>query len=355
MLALKGGKGVRERMSLFRELLCSTFSLVILLSVFPLSCQAQPVEMTVNFPGPVAISRHVGFSAQVPSWSARLISRETVKLSINGEDQTRWMQQVADPDSGDLLLHFKPYSPLPEGDVIFKIFGLTSEGRLFEKRWKIIVDPGKDPYLLPFVQAVRRKPGNPEAHFHLALAFEKKYLLEDAQDEYRKVLDLNPHHQKAQSAYDRIFSLWGRKAIARENIVIDVTMDEGLLSMGGVLLFKVMVENRTLKEVTFNPDAATLVDDYGNQLPPLKELLSYPKQALDAGWITLEEYARISYFLETHPMTLLSAVTIYPGVSVSGYLIFRLPRREVRTLTLVLAEVHTPRKYQTFKFPFVRP
>lgn len=300
------------------------------------------------------ISRFRGFSGVVEPSALGRIDPGAFRLYVNGEDHSRFLRISTEPATGSVVFSYKPVKALRDGKNTFKVILHTMDGRRIERSWSQEVNPGSDPALAPFAAALKRNPKNADAHLQLAKGYEKKFLMEDAQEEYRRILEINPRHEEARQAYDRIFSLWGRKAIGKRGVIVDVTMEEGLIAMGGPLLFKVTVENTTGRRVTFSRKEIHLLDSQGNQLEPWEELDKFPRVALDQGWIGLDDYARLSYQLESRPFPPFKEYELLPKVTASGFLAFRLPSREARRVILVFGKARLGDHPLEFHFPFTR-
>ncbi|MBI2264947.1 MAG: hypothetical protein HYU64_07220 [Armatimonadetes bacterium] len=309
----------------------------------------------ISCPVEPSISRFRAFTATVPASSLVKIQKETIKLFINAEDRTSQLESTIDDETGDLFFSFRPTTPLPLGKNSCRLVGTTTEGRLVEKRWSFVVNPKLDPYLRPFFLKVQKRPKDTLSHYNLGVAYERKYLLADAQEEYRQAARLSARNQKARMAYDRLYALWDHKTLSKEGVTVDVTLDEGLLKIGKLLLIRVLVSNKTGKEVAIDPTEAMLTDGLGGQEQTLGNLTMYPKTAFETGAISVDDYARLTYFLEKHHRPLLNPGSIFPGVTANGYLAFQIKKKEAKNLTLIIPKITVkPRKSLSFKFPFTR-
>lgn len=316
-------------------------------------CRALSLEATVSFPGPTnpSISRFVGFTAVIPAAAAKGIDVKKIRLFINGEDQTHRLQIEYDAHAGNFFLAFHPSRPLPLGKVVEKLLTVDRDGNILEKQWTIVVDPSADPALAPYCQAIKRKPNDYEAHFRLAKEYQKKYLLEDAATEFLRVLQLRPDHPGARAAYERIFSLWDNKSITVEKVTVNIARESALEKMGRLLLFNVIINNRSKSQVKFDPENVTLLLDDEEQKPALSTLKGYARQAYEHQLINLEDYARFSYFLDTHPINLLPKVAIQPGDVQAGYLAYEIETKKYRSLILKI-KLRVGKKTASYRFPF---
>jgi hypothetical protein len=301
-----------------------------------------------------AISRFIGFTGAIPRASAERIDRATLRLFVNGIDRTFDLQIEKDAQKGDLYLAFRPSQSLPLGTVVERLVGSTTDGKVFDKQWFFRIDQGADPDLAPWAQILKQNEGDVNAHLQLAAAYERKYLLEDAAAEYMIVMQIDPENERARSSYLRIFSAWDRKSITQENICLEITKDLGLEKMGALVLFKVRIFNGTSRKIAVEPGEASLVIDECEEVPSLESLKTYPKEAYESGRINIENYARITYFLDTHTIDLLTKKEISPNVIYEGYLAFPLKRRFFKHFSLNVP-IRAQGKSQSFRFPFTGP
>ena len=80
-------------------------------------------------------------------------------------------------------------TPVPRSQLHFGI--LAAQRNLWDEavfRWK---------------KAVELEPGSAAAHNNLAVAYEKKGMLEEAEKEYKIALELNPKNEYIQSNYEK--------------------------------------------------------------------------------------------------------------------------------------------------------
>jgi len=299
-----------------------------------------------------AISRFRGFTAILSEDILKLIDRDSLKLYINGKDFSDQMTFNIDSKTGSLYVSFKPTYPLPLGQVVQKITCLTMEGDYFEKSWSFLVDPLSDKELADYYKVLQKEPNNVSAHLALAKLYEKKYLLADAQNEYLTVVQLDPKNETARKAYERIFALWSHKKLRYGNLLIEVYMDQGLLTLGKLILFNIKITNKGDKPISITLEKWNLIDETGKQFEPVDSLDTYPKKALDRGMISRDDYARLSYYLKKQSFPLLTKQDISPSATVQGFLIFSFTGK-AKQLLLSIAEQDVGGQKETFLFPFV--
>jgi len=334
---------------------------LIILVIFIFSsagfCQDSDIVVKVTFLGASnpAISRHLGFTAYIPSTSFLRIRKNTIKFFVNGENKTHCLQMEVEPSTGSLYISYKPDKPLPLGRVTQKLIGKTQDDSFFEKRWEFIVNPAADAALASWFRSVRNNPRNENAHFQLAKAYEKKLLLEDAATEYREVLKLAPKHTLAKEAYNRIFALWDRKSLSKGGVTLDVTRDSGLEKLGLIILFRIKIFNNSSDTVKMDPADAIMIIEGESQEEPIKRLKDYPQKILDMGLINIDDFARLKHYLETHDIPLLERKEIQSGISSGdGYLAFGTRGVNYRAVTLVIRLIAGSRKSLEFRFPFLK-
>jgi hypothetical protein len=299
------------------------------------------------------ISRFAGFTALISEDMLKSLDRNSLKLFINGDDFSEQLNFNLDAKTGSLYISFEPSYPLPMGQVVQKLTGLTIKGDYFEKSWSFLVDPMKDKELAKFYNILHKEPASVSAHLGLAGVYENKYLLKDAQNEYLTVLQLDPANEKARKSYERIFAMWDHKMIRYGDLAIEIFMDQGLLNLGKLIIFNLKISNKGNKPISIEPEKTVLVDETGKQFEPVSSLGPYPKKALDRKWVSLDEYARLSYYLQTHSFPLLKSQDIAPSASVQGFLIFSFPGGKVSKLLLSIPEQNVGEQKETFLFPFV--
>lgn len=326
---------------------------VFLLLTGMVSAQEE-IEVVLNCDLNPSVSSYRGFSAFIPVKSAEKINRQYIKFTVNGQDLTNFLETDQDKD-GNLTITFYPVYPLPPGTVNNELSFVYSEDKTYRKTWSFVVNPYLDKSLASHLLAVQLNPDSVKAHYELGKAYEKSYLLRDAQDEYLKILTIEPSHQLAQRNYDRIFSSWDKKWLSKENVNIMVAVNDELVKLGKLIIFKVKINNTTTQELAFNPEDCVLVDSAGNQLRFLKieRLEDYPKMMLDRKIINLADYARLSYVLEKRTFLPFKQETIFSGSSMTGHLFFSLGRHSSKTFTLTVL-VKKEGKTLTFRFPFTR-
>ncbi|MCL5773535.1 MAG: hypothetical protein M1536_04070 [Firmicutes bacterium] len=331
-------------------------AVAVLMLIFPAPLYSQGLQVEISLTGEAnpSLSRFIGFTGVIPQASARKINMSTLKLLVNGENQTYRMVIEEDPQKRDLYLTYKPSEPLPTGKVVQRLEFMTREGNLIVKQWTFTVDPSADPDLAPWATAVKAKPRDVNAHYQLAIAFEKKYLLEDAAAEYLKVLEYDPGNRKSKAAYERIFSSWDRKSITLEKVTLDVSKNSGLEKIGSLITFRLVLFNSSRNTVKFDPDEVYLMIDGEQQESAITDLAGYPRWALDKDFISMEDYARLGYFLETHPLRIFKKVELEYGTSKTGHLAFTTRGVYYKKLTLVVPIVVGSKRTIMMKFPFVK-
>lgn len=317
--------------------------------------QTQKIDFAINLDNTPKISRFKGFIAIIPTNILNLIDKDSLKLYINGEDFSKDLKQNIDAKTGTLYVSFKPKYPLPIGLVVQKLTGINKDGDYFEKSWTLTVDPYSDRELAGYYNTLQKDPSNVQAHMSIAAIYEKKYLLEDAQNEYLTILQLDPSNAKARKSYERIFALWDQKLLKYGALTIDVYMDTGILRLGRLLIFNVKAKNDgEEKTLSIAPDKWILIDETGKQYAPLATLSGYPKKALDSGLISNEDYARLSYYLEKNSFPILKGQDLATLASTQGYVIFTYTGK-VKKIVLSITDQDVGDHKETFIFPFTLP
>lgn len=330
-----------------------TIILLFLLLLPSFAFSTQPV-IRIQYESRPTISRFRGFTGIIEQSTLGRVDTGSFRLYVNGLEHSSYLRTSTDPQSGNIIIAYKPVQALKDGKNRFKLLFSTLDGKRMERSWTQEVAPGRDPALAPFVTAIRKNTRDTDAHLQLAKGYEKKFLMEDAQEEYRIILEINPKHEEAKHSYNRIFALWGRKAIGKRGVIMDVTMEEGLIPLGGPLVFKVVVENTTNRQISISKKDIFLLDSQGNQIEPWKDLNSYPRIALDQGWISLEDYVRLSYRIEIQPLQPFNVFELYPKTNQAGFFAFRLSSMEIRRVILLFSKVTIGTKTTEFHFPFTR-
>lgn len=338
---------------MYRKIL---FFLIISSIIAITSTSGAEIDFEVKLDNTPEISRFRGFTAVIPPESLEKIDKDSISLFINGEDYSNQLQFNMDSKSGELYVTFDPTYPLPMGTVVEKLSGLTSTGDYFEKYWTITVDPMANNELAHFYTILESDPSNIKAYLNIANIYETKYLFKDAQNGYLTVLQMDPTNEAARKAYDRIFSLWDHKMIKHGNLSIEVYMDAGLLDLGKLIIFNLKVTNTGEEQISITPATATLIDEGGKQFPIIDSLPKYPKKALDKQWISIDDYARLSYYLKSHSFPLIGNQDLSPMASVEGFLIFSFgTESNVPKIFLSIPEQDVGGNKESFLFPFVLP
>lgn len=343
-----------ESMPRILRLLAIAIAAVIVVFSAVVYSQGLQVEISLTGDANPAVSRFIGFTGVIPEASARKINLATLKLLVNGENQTYRMIIEEDPQKRDLYLTYKPLEPLPIGKVVERLEFMTREGNLVVKQWTFTVDPSADPDLAPWATAVKAKPRDVNAHYQLAVALEKKYLLEDAAAEYLNVLEYDPENRKSKAAYERIFSSWDRKSITLDKVTLDVSKNSGLEKIGSLITFRLVLFNASRNTIKFDPGEVYLMIDGEQQESAVTDLAGYPRWALGKQFISMEDYARLGYFLETHPLHIFKKVELEYGTSKTGHLAFTTRGVYYKKLTLVVQITVGSKRTIMMKFPFVK-
>lgn len=112
---------------------------------------------------------------------------------------------------------------------------------------------------------------------------------------------------------------------------------------GRFLYFRVRIENRSTKNVVFNPMQAALLREGEAPLPPLEtsDLHAFAGEEEGAA-ARSRAFARVAYDV---------AVTLRPGESRERYLVFRTPA-EAKLLTLALDDLWLAAKSHDLRFEF---
>lgn len=342
------GKSKIQKQLIFFLMIASLLTAVVF-------AQVVGIDIKILGQSNPAISRFVGFAGVIPSSSARDIYRHSLKLFINNKDETLYLQNEKDGKTGDIYLSYTPVYPLPLGNVEIKITGTTLENKEFSYSQKFVINPEKDKLLAPYVAAVRRNSKSWKAHFDLAGVYEKKYLLRDAMYEYSQALKYNPGYGKAKDNYFRLFALQERKYIAKDKITFDILKDSSLEVLGNLIIFKITLINKNPNVISIDPRQALLVVDEEDQIRPLEGLADYPVKAYQNDLITVENYARLRHFLDTHPYSLIEKQDIQPGISIKGHMAFSIKYPHYKKLKLIFP-ISVEKKYKLlFKLPFTSP
>lgn len=317
----------------------------------------EAVNIDIKFLGQndPAISRFIGFTGIIPAQSAKDIYRDSLKLFINEDNKSLYLQSEKDNKTGDIYISYTPVYPLPLGNVVMKITGITSESKEFSYTRQFSIKPEKDKMLAPYFYAINKNYKDWKSHFNLARAYEKKYLLKDAMYEYQQALKYNSKYKQAKDSYLRLFALQEKKYITKDRITFEILKDSGLEALGNLVLFKITIINKNPNAIAIDPQQALLVVDEEDQIRPLGNLASYPVKAYQDDIITIENYARLRHFLDTHPYPLIEKQDMQPGISMKGYLAFSLKYPHYRKLKLLFPiKVGTGYK-MLFKLPFTSP
>jgi hypothetical protein len=311
-------------------------------------------SIVFNYPPSMTISRFQSFSGYIPQDLASHLQINTVKLLVNGRDCTPEVKFTKD-DSGGLIFSFDPEDPLPVGKIKVEIFALTLSNSTFSQSFSFLVNPSSDPDLQNEVNVLKKDPTSSEAHYLLGQLYEQKHLFKDAAYEYSRAVYFNPNNQEAREAYARVFSIWGEKSLVQSNVKVNVSLDDSLYSIGGPVLFEIQVSNNSPYPVQLDPRKSVLIDASGTQLAPLDDMEAYVQDEMDGSAISLDQYARLSYFLDTHKFSLLPITTLHTSTFAVGYLAFPRPSGGSTQVTLVISSIVENGQELFFKFPFLLP
>lgn len=332
----------------------------ILLPIFTLlllsmTARAQSLNVDFRYPQQPSVSRFQGFTGTIPADTAPALKLDSIKIFINGKDESDRLKMEQQTDSGEVNFSFQPADPLPVGKVEVQFLAYTVQGPIYSQRFSYTIDPSSDPDFGKIVQALQENPTDAGAHYQLGQLYEQKRLFQDAAYEYSRAAYFDPGDSAAKSAYDRIFAMWGEKSLEKDQVLVDARFDDALLSMGGPVAIEVRVTNEGSDPITVDPKAAVLVDGEGHQVFALDDLNAYIDSEADDRLVSMEQYAQISYFIDSHPMEPLGPVTLHSTASASGYVVFPRPEGDVRRFTFIFAKIAVNGKDLDFTFPFVLP
>ncbi len=318
------------------------------------------IKMSLTYPRKPTITRHPEIIASIDPNTSQILDRETLRITINGEDYTRYLRQSIGSDGG-LTLIFRSSKPLPVGKLKVVISGLLLTGDEFREEFYLTVDPASDPEIRPYFIRVLRNPNDYKAYYQLGKIYESRYLLEDAYYYYKKAWEINPSFKGAKKGYERIFAVLGRKAVRKGNVIVDVGLNDTILQWSqGIVLFNLIVENYYPdKDVKVAMDMVVLSDASGRYYKPVGDLLSYVREEARAGRISLEVFAKLNYYLESTPLNIATSDVIVKPYSYKEFSVaFRIKNPKTKSLTLYLAGVYVKSDEGTkklrFKFPFLR-
>lgn len=312
-------------------------------------------KVNVNFTGKIdpSISRFVGFSAIVPADEMKKVDRRSFKIFINGKDDTVHLRSRLDTKTGDLILEYKPATALPLGKIEEKLTAEAKGGNMWVEKWTIDINPAFDKELAPWINSITNDPKNFNAHYQLAKIYEAKYLLEDAAYEYKKVVYLSPNHGDSKKALARIFALWDKKKLTKNKVTVDISLDNSLADMGKLLLFEISITPYSSSALSFDPKDVSIIVDGELQEKRIQKLNDYPMQAYNEGRISLDDYAKFTYFLDSHNISLFEETNISPRVTKSGYIAFAPYSVIYEKLYIIIPLKTADGEKIIFKFPFV--
>ncbi len=332
------------------------FFIILIILIISLPGKTVEYDFDVKMDSTSPVSRFRGFTAIIPEKALEYIDSDSLKLYINGEDYSDQLGFNKDTATGSLYVSFEPTYPLPLGQVVQKITGVTKQGDYFEKSWTILVDPMSDSELATYYTILQSDPNNLNAHLNLADIYEKKYLFKDAQNEYLTVLQLDPANEKARKGYERLFSLWDHKTIKYDKLTMEVFIDAGLAELGRLLLFNVKIKSEAEENIKISPAGWTLIDESAKSFVMVEDLSKYPKKALYKKWISTEQYAKLSYHLQHNSFPLLKEQEIPPMGKAEGFLVFSFAgNSKAQKVVLSIVDQKVGDHKENFIFPFVLP
>jgi hypothetical protein len=336
-----------------RRFISLSLALLLFLCVRQSSLRAEDfVKVFLHGDSNPSISRFLSCSIYINSEGVANLDINTIRFYVNDKDQTQNLQHEYNTQNQDFYLFFRPRVALPLGRVREKLVALYKDGKIFQKEWQFTVNPAADKALAYLITTIKKHPGDINAHYSLALTFEKKHMLEDAAYEYLKVLRYNPKHYKARAAYERIFTSWDRKSISKEGVVFEVSRDAVLEKLGKLLLFKVMIFNGSRKTLTFDPEKVYIVIDGERGYEPIFNFADYPTKTFESGTISVDDFAKLSYLMEKRNPNGFTRTEISPDTQASGYIGFPVRTLQQKLIIFYLPVKLPSGKYFAYKFPF---
>ncbi len=354
---LGGMEAHRKKVSaLYLRRVLLVLVLILSVSVMISSTSSAYVDIAINLNYPEkVITRHPQFIAKFDPDTSEVIDRESIRLKVNDEDYSAFLRQFI-MDDGSLMLTFRSALPLPLGPVEFVLTGELLTGEQFRKRFIIYIEPESDPQLKPYIQRLRGEPDNASLYYKLGQIFESRFMLADAYTYYSRALELNPNLSKAKRACERIFATLGRKAIRKDDVVIDVSLNESLIDWAnGIVVFEISIENYSEHTLKLDTSNLILSDGLGGYYKPVGDVLEYVRQQAKRGALPLETFAKLNYYLSTTPLpTLPEELELRPGGYVYGTVTFRLKRTNAKNLKLYIPKLFLDDRKLRFEFPFRR-
>lgn len=321
-----------------------TFMFISFFNVFA----DDTVRITYNGKSDPSISRFLDFTVIYPN----TIYKASFKVFINDQNKTANIQSEEDKGVGKILVKYFPVTPYPLGKIKIRIESFTKTGEKVVNNFTLNVNPSSDKALAQYFGILHKNPRNANAHLGLAKVYEKKFLYRDAVYEYFQTLKYNPNSKEAKEKYKKLFALLERKYIVKDNISVDVTKNAILEKMGNLILFKTTIINKSTATIKLDPSQALLIVDEDQQLVPVTNLSKYPESAQKSGYITMENYARLSHYLDNNCFSLIQEQSISPGISIEGYIAFGLRYPQYKNITFMLP-IKVGNKYSLiFKLPF---
>ena len=314
------------------------------------------VKIDLSYPKGIVITRHPEIVATIDPNTSQVVDRESLRITINGEDYSRYLRQAIASD-GSLTLIFKPAKPLPIGKLRITLSGVLLTGDKFQKTFYMRIDPSADPSIKPYFKRVMDNPNDYQAYYELGRIYERKYLLLDAYNYYKKAWELKPDFIKAKKSFQRIFAALSRKALRKDGIVIDVSLNDSILKWSrGIVLFDIIMENYNRdKDLKVVYSEIVLSDASGRYYKPVGDLLPYVREEAKKKRIPLEVFAKLNYYLETTPIEIMTSDVIVRPMSYKKVTVaFRIANPNTKLLTLTIAGLYIGGERIRMKFPFLR-
>jgi len=322
--------------------------LIIITITFAESRKADLTITTLKSPDP-PLTRHRRFNIVIQGKDVSFIDKESFKILINKKDFSNSLDITFNRKEKAYYILFNPVSPLPIGKITLFLTGKLVTGEEFRYSWNTNIEPASDDELKTIYQKLHKSPNNIKLHFSLAKIFEKKFLLQDAYDEYLKVVELDPFNEEAIEALERIFAVWDTKTIVKDELSLKITLDESLMQMAKLILFNVKVKNLSNSSIGLTPGNWLVKSRGGDFTKKPVNIEDYPKLAVENGWLTLDEYTKLSFYLEKEEITSKTEeIELLPQETKSFMVAFPMTDISIKTIDLIVKE-----KSFTLTFPFV--
>lgn len=191
-------------------------------------------------------------------------------ILVAGKATEQLVAQAIETDADGYLL--MPFTPADLDRRIEELMELRTKPSLYQQlllSGQATLETAPQEALMWFREAVHENPSNPVGHYWLGLALEKTGSLEEAEQAYRKALDLNPLHVKSMERLrelyrnsgrsDELYEILNRLFSARPNRR-DIAVELGPMAMErgdtakGTACFEMVVGN-----VRHNPKALAAV------------------------------------------------------------------------------------------------